>query len=38
MNNYRKNEIRTLFQERGYDQLSVETCIGNELFVFSQTR
>ncbi|BBX96078.1 class I SAM-dependent methyltransferase [Mycobacterium lacus] len=38
MNNYREHELRSLFQERGYEQLSVESCIGNRLFVFSQRR
>lgn len=38
MNNYREGEIRSLFQERGYEQLSVETCTGNRLFLFSQRR
>lgn len=36
MNNYSEDQLRSLFQERGFEQLSVETCIGNRLFVFAQ--
>jgi hypothetical protein len=36
MNNYNEEQLRSLFQERGFEQLSVETCIGNRLFVFAQ--
>jgi hypothetical protein len=36
MNNYHEDQLRSLFQERGFEQLSVESCIGNRLFVFSQ--
>ena len=36
MNNYDEDHLRALFQERGFEQLSVESCIGNRLFVFSQ--
>ncbi len=38
MNNYREDELRSLFEERGYQRVSVESCIGNRLFVFAQPR
>jgi hypothetical protein len=38
MNNYRDNEIRSLFGERGFVLLQEESFDGNRLFVFSQNR
>jgi hypothetical protein len=38
MNNYREDELRSLFEERRFEQLSAETCNGNHLFVFAQRR
>lgn len=34
MNNYSEERLRFMFQERGFEQISVESCIGNRLFVF----
>jgi hypothetical protein len=36
VNNYSEDQLRSLFQERGFEQLSAESCIGNRLFVFSR--
>lgn len=34
MNHYSENQLRFLFEARGFAQISVESCIGNRLFVF----
>jgi hypothetical protein len=38
MNNYREEELRSLFHERGYACLRAETWENNRLFVFSRRR
>ena len=36
MNNFRDDELRSLFDERGFHLLQEEICLGNRLFVFSR--